>query len=211
MEQVRHFGFIIKDVQRLWVRLFEQRLPQLGMTFTQSKVLVFLSRNEGMTQAKLAEASDTEPMTLVRVLDRMERDDWMPGNVASVLARNEDGSAVRELDNALLRANKSNMVKLVRFLADIDPEHAAGVIRQLLDSPIDDHAISVCLQLVNDKQDRERVAGFLGAARWHVRMHAASALGRRCGGCPTSTSRGRDCEAMLLFRSTCDPRCRPLR
>src|SRR5262245_56845011 len=74
MEQVRNFGFILKDVQRLWVRLFEQRLPQLGMTFTQSKVLVFLSRNEGTTQAKLAEASDTDPMTLVRVLDRMERD-----------------------------------------------------------------------------------------------------------------------------------------
>jgi DNA-binding MarR family transcriptional regulator len=38
---------------------------------------VFLSRNEGTTQAKLAEASDTEPMTLVRVLDRMERDGWI--------------------------------------------------------------------------------------------------------------------------------------
>jgi MarR family transcriptional regulator for hemolysin len=77
MEQVRHFGFIVKDVYRLWVRLFEQRLPQLGMTFTHCKVLVFLSRNEGATQAKLAEASDTEPMTLVRVLDRMERDGWI--------------------------------------------------------------------------------------------------------------------------------------
>lgn len=77
MEQVRHFGFIVKDLYRLWVRLFEQRVPQLGMTFTQCKVLVFLSRNEGTTQAKLAEASDTEPMTLVRVLDRMERDGWI--------------------------------------------------------------------------------------------------------------------------------------
>jgi len=77
MEQVRHFGFIVKDVYRLWVKLFEQRVPQLGMTFTQCKVLVFLSRNEGTTQAKLAEASDTEPMTLVRVLDRMERDGWI--------------------------------------------------------------------------------------------------------------------------------------
>ena len=77
MEQVRHLGFVLKDVYRLWVRLFEQRLPQLGMTFTQCKVLVFLSRNEGTTQAKLAETSDTEPMTLVRVLDRMERDGWI--------------------------------------------------------------------------------------------------------------------------------------
>ncbi|MBD8880029.1 MULTISPECIES: HEAT repeat domain-containing protein [Rhodanobacter] len=108
----------------------------------------------------------------------LERDDWMPGNVARILARNEDGSAARELDNTLLRANTSSMVKLVRFLADIDPERAALVIRQLLDSSIDDHAISVCLQLVSDKQDRERVASFLDASRWHVRMHAASALGR---------------------------------
>ncbi|MBD8874420.1 HEAT repeat domain-containing protein [Rhodanobacter sp. DHB23] len=108
----------------------------------------------------------------------LERDDWMPGNVARILARNEDGSAVRELDNTLLRASTSSMVKLVRFLADIDPDRAAVVIRQLLDGSIDDHAISVCLQLVNDRQDRERVAGFLDAPRWHVRMHAASALGR---------------------------------
>jgi len=77
VEQVRHFGFIVKDVYRMWVRLFEQRFPQLGMTFTQCKVLVFLSRNQGTTQAKLAEASDTEPMTLVRVLDRMESDGWI--------------------------------------------------------------------------------------------------------------------------------------
>lgn len=108
----------------------------------------------------------------------LERDDWMPGNVARILARNEDGSAARELDSAMLHANTSTMAKLVRFLAEIDPERAAGVIRQLLDSSVDDHAISVCLQLVNDRQDRERVAGFLDAPRWHVRMHAASALGR---------------------------------
>ncbi len=108
----------------------------------------------------------------------LERDDWMPGNVARILAQNEDGSAAREIDNTLLRANTSSTVKLVRFLADIDPERAAGVIRNLLGSSIDDHAISVCLQLVNDKQDRDQVAGFLDASRWHVRMHAASALGR---------------------------------
>jgi MarR family transcriptional regulator for hemolysin len=77
MEQVRHFGFLVKDVSRLWVRHFEQRAVQLGMSLTQCKVLIYLSRNEGATQAKLAELSDTEPMTLVRTLDRMERDGWI--------------------------------------------------------------------------------------------------------------------------------------
>lgn len=77
MDQVRNFGFLVKDVARLWTRHFELRAAQLGMSLTQCKVLVYLSRNEGTTQARLAELSDTDPMTLVRVLDRMERDGWI--------------------------------------------------------------------------------------------------------------------------------------
>jgi len=77
VEHIRNFGFLVKDVSRLWVRHFEQRATQLGMTLTQCKVLVFLSRNEGTTQARLAELSDTDPMTLVRILDRMEKDEWL--------------------------------------------------------------------------------------------------------------------------------------
>ncbi len=107
-----------------------------------------------------------------------EREDWVPGNVARILAENKDGSAARELGNALLRANADTTVKLVRFMADIDPQRASGVLRQLLDGHVDDHIISVCLQLVNDRHERERVIGFLAASRWHVRMHAAVALGR---------------------------------
>ncbi len=77
MDNIRNLGFIVKDVSRLWVRLFELRAPQLGMTLSQAKVLVYLSRNEGATQKKLAELTDTDPMTLVRILDRMEHDGWL--------------------------------------------------------------------------------------------------------------------------------------
>lgn len=108
----------------------------------------------------------------------LKREDWASGSVARILAKNEDGSAARELGNVVLRANDATMGKLVRFLADIDSERAASVIRQLLDNPVDDHVTSVCLQLVNDKRDRERVANLLAASRWHVRMHAVAALGR---------------------------------
>ncbi|AMJ57840.1 MULTISPECIES: HEAT repeat domain-containing protein [Stenotrophomonas] len=116
-----------------------------------------------------------------------EREDWVPGSVARILAENVDGSAAREISNALLRANADSTVKLVRFLADIDPQRAAVVVRQLLDGHVDDHIISVCLQLITDAQDRERVIGFLAASRWHVRMHAAAALGR----IGTAADRGR--------------------
>jgi len=68
------FGFMLKDVSRRWVRYFEWLADQIGMTITQAKVLVFLSNHEGIKQVRLADLCDTDPMTLVRVLDRMERD-----------------------------------------------------------------------------------------------------------------------------------------
>jgi DNA-binding MarR family transcriptional regulator len=77
MDPIRNVGFLFKDVSRLWVRFFEQRAIELGMTLSQAKVLVYLSRNEGTTQARLAELTDTDPMTLVRVIDRMEKDGWL--------------------------------------------------------------------------------------------------------------------------------------
>ena len=77
MDRIRNLGFLMKDVSRLWVRYFEQHAHEIGMTITHAKVLVFLARNEGCTQARLAELCDTDPMTLVRVLDRMEKDGWL--------------------------------------------------------------------------------------------------------------------------------------
>jgi MarR family transcriptional regulator, transcriptional regulator for hemolysin len=77
MDRIRNLGFLLKDVSRMWVRNFEQHAGQLGVTLTQAKVLVYLSRHEGTTQARLADLSDMDPMTLVRVLDRMEKDGWL--------------------------------------------------------------------------------------------------------------------------------------
>jgi DNA-binding MarR family transcriptional regulator len=119
MEQVRIFGFLLKDIQRLYVRLFEQRVPQLGVTFTQCKVLVLLSRNEGTTQAKLAEVSETEPMTLVRVLDRMERDGW--------IERRADPSDRRAYRLYLKPASSPVLAEVLRIGEKIRAEALAGL------------------------------------------------------------------------------------
>lgn len=76
-DPTRNIGFLLKDVWRLWERHFRQRAAQLSVTLDQCRVLVHLSRNEGATQARLAELSDTDPMTIVRILDRMEKDGWL--------------------------------------------------------------------------------------------------------------------------------------
>jgi len=71
-DPLRSFGFLLKDVSRLYVQRFEQRAAALGLTLSQCKALVYLARREGISQVQLSESADIEPMTLVRILDRME-------------------------------------------------------------------------------------------------------------------------------------------
>ncbi len=70
----RYFGFMLKDVSRRYVSRFEHSAAGLGLTLPHCKILVYLSRHEGLSQARLTELTDLEPMTVVRLLDVMERD-----------------------------------------------------------------------------------------------------------------------------------------
>ncbi|HZR36082.1 MAG TPA: MarR family transcriptional regulator [Nevskia sp.] len=77
MDSLRNFGFLLKDVSRLSSLNFEREATGLNLTMAQCKVLVYLQRNQGITQVRLAYLTDTDPMTLVRILDRMEADGWI--------------------------------------------------------------------------------------------------------------------------------------
>lgn len=77
MDRLRNFGFLIKDVSRLSGLNFERHSIELNLSITQCKVLAYLQRNKGVTQVQLAELSEIDPMTLVRVIDRMEAEQWV--------------------------------------------------------------------------------------------------------------------------------------
>jgi DNA-binding MarR family transcriptional regulator len=79
MDPLRHFGFLLKDVARLSTRNFERRAiaDQLGLTIEQCRVLVYLEKNQGISQTRLAYLTETDPMTLMRILDRMEHNGWL--------------------------------------------------------------------------------------------------------------------------------------
>ena len=76
-DRLRNFGFLVRDVYRLYAKHFERYASEIELTLPQCKVLGHLSRNEGISQARLAELTDTDPMTLVRTLDRMQQDEWI--------------------------------------------------------------------------------------------------------------------------------------
>src|SRR5579863_5265176 len=76
-DKIRNFGFLVRDVSRLCAKRFERNAHELELTLPQCKVLAHLARNEGISQARLAELTETDPMTLVRTLDRMQQDGWV--------------------------------------------------------------------------------------------------------------------------------------
>jgi MarR family transcriptional regulator, transcriptional regulator for hemolysin len=65
-------GFLMNDAARLMRRDFERRARSLGLTRAQWQALFHLARNEGCNQATLADLLDVEPITLARVIDRLE-------------------------------------------------------------------------------------------------------------------------------------------
>jgi MarR family transcriptional regulator, transcriptional regulator for hemolysin len=77
MDRLRNFGFLLNGVTRLYVHRFEQRASRFGVTLPQCKLLAYLSKNEGISQAGLADLTDLDPMTVVRVLDRMEAEGFV--------------------------------------------------------------------------------------------------------------------------------------
>jgi len=74
MDRLRNFGFLLKEVSRRYVLRFEEHARGISLTLPQCKVLVRLEKNEGVSQARLAELAEVDPMTMVRILDRMEAD-----------------------------------------------------------------------------------------------------------------------------------------
>jgi MarR family transcriptional regulator for hemolysin len=65
-------GFLMNDAARLMRRDFERRARPVGLTRAQWQALFHLARNEGCNQATLADLLDVEPITLARVVDRLE-------------------------------------------------------------------------------------------------------------------------------------------
>jgi len=66
------YGFLFNDVARLLRQRFDQRAQGLGLTRTQWRALAHIGRQEGIHQAALADILEVEPISLARLIDRLE-------------------------------------------------------------------------------------------------------------------------------------------
>lgn len=70
-------GFVLSDVARLIRRNFNRQVQKLGLTQAQWQVLAFLARNEGVRQIQLADSLDMQPISVARIIDRMQASGWV--------------------------------------------------------------------------------------------------------------------------------------
>lgn len=69
--------FLLSDTARLLKGRFEQRRKYETLTRAQWHLAAYLARNEGITQAGLADLLEVEPITVCRMVDRMEEGGWV--------------------------------------------------------------------------------------------------------------------------------------
>jgi DNA-binding MarR family transcriptional regulator len=72
MDQLLFPGFSLSEAGRLYARRFEERSRNVGLDFGQSRALIVLAENEGVTQQRLSELTAIASAWLVHTLDRLE-------------------------------------------------------------------------------------------------------------------------------------------
>ncbi len=76
-EGIERLGFLIHDAARLMRRRFESRASGLGLSAAQWRLMVRVTKEEGVAQARLAELLEIEPISVSRLIDRMEDGGWI--------------------------------------------------------------------------------------------------------------------------------------
>ena len=115
----RNFGFLLNDVARALRTTFDRRVRDMGLTRSQWWVLMHLFRNDGITQAELADMLEVERPTLGRLLDRLEANGWV---------RREEHDADRRAKRVYLTdAVAPSMRKMRRIAAEVRRDALSGL------------------------------------------------------------------------------------
>jgi len=108
-------GFLIYDIGRLLRASMMKRLGDLGLTEAQWRAIAHLTRMEGCRQTDLAQALQVRPITLARVIDKLE--------TAGMVERRQHPDDRRAV-SLYLTADSAPLVSTLRGLSAVLQEHA---------------------------------------------------------------------------------------
>lgn len=126
-------GFLLHDTARLMRKKFDQQAQQLSITRAQWRVLFNLERMPGISQARLADQLEIEPITLCRLVDRMEQAGWVRREACP------DDRRVRRLH---MTGQAQGILKELHVMADtLHAQTLAGLSPQALEQLLDTLAV----------------------------------------------------------------------
>jgi MarR family transcriptional regulator for hemolysin len=71
------FGYAVVDIARLLRRVFDRRALHLGLTRSQWRAMHYIARSPGISQTQLAEDLDLDAIAVGRVVDRLQREEYV--------------------------------------------------------------------------------------------------------------------------------------
>ena len=72
-----NIGYLLSDSGRLLRRTFDERVRSLGLTAVQARLLLSMVKFPDNNQAFYADRIEVEPITLTRIVDRLEEAGWV--------------------------------------------------------------------------------------------------------------------------------------
>lgn len=115
-------GFLLADVSRLLRRTFQQRMEGSELTFAQARVLVNISRREGIRQVELAELLELQPIALVHLIDQLAQ--------MGLVERHPDPNDRRAYQLFLTEAAAPHLAAIKQIGANIQADMLFGLNRQ---------------------------------------------------------------------------------
>lgn len=107
------------DNSRQLRRAFDERVRELGVTGPQARLLLTLDRNGGKNQGFYADRLDVEPITLCRMVDRLQE--------AGLIERRRDPADRRAWQLYLTSKATAQVSRLATHINDIVEESLAGI------------------------------------------------------------------------------------
>jgi len=123
MEQL---GWQIGETSHVLRRAFDRKAAALGVTRAQWRLLAHLSREPGQRQVELAERMDIEPITLCRIVDRLEE--------STLVERRRDPADRRAWQLYLTDKAEPLVERLHRLADELSDDAFAGLDEAQLDT-----------------------------------------------------------------------------
>lgn len=76
-DDIDKLGLLIHDSARLMRKRFDARASAYGLSSAQWRLLVRVAKEPGIAQARIAELLEIEPISVSRLVDRMEDGGWI--------------------------------------------------------------------------------------------------------------------------------------